>query len=137
MNKETAAIRSAQWRRIVDDCINREPGVSKRQWCQDNNIKFRSLMYWQRKFQLEAINQMSTTRIALPTPAAPADAPVFVDVTTQVGSAQKVSDSLPQEQEPISPAPELMIQAGGYRIYVNRSVREATLEKVIKVLAHA
>jgi undecaprenyl diphosphate synthase len=35
------------------------------------------------------------------------------------------------------PEPELMIQAGSYRIYVSSSLHESTLETVMRVLSHA
>ncbi len=66
MNKEVAAIHHAQWRKIVDDCINRKPGITKRQWCEDNGISIRSLMYWQRKFQLEELEQIDSSHSELP-----------------------------------------------------------------------
>ena len=54
MEQKAAEIRCEQWRRTVYECINRNSDISKRQWCKDNGIKYRSLMYWQHKFQQEA-----------------------------------------------------------------------------------
>lgn len=137
MNKEVVAIRHAQWRKIIDDCINRNPKTSKRQWCKTKGISFRSLMYWQRKLQLEAIDQMRSSQSPVPIQTMPADVPVFVDVTAQVESLQENHRSNSREPEPVTLAPELMIQAGSYRIYVNSSLQEATLKKVMRVIGHA
>ena len=57
MNKKVAEIRRQQWFRTVHKCINRDPRISKRQWCEKNGIKIRSLMYWQRKLQMEALEK--------------------------------------------------------------------------------
>ena len=43
----------------------------------------------------------------------------------------------PQNAEPLPLAPELMIQAGSYRIYVNGSIQETTLETVLRVIRDA
>ena len=62
MDQKVTEIRYEQWRRTVSECINRKAGISKRQWCDENGIRYRSLMYWQRKFQQEAIERMSPSR---------------------------------------------------------------------------
>ena len=94
-------------------------------------------MYWQRKLQLEAIDQMRSSQSPVPIHTMPADVPVFVDVTAQVESLQENHRSNSREPEPVTLAPELMIQAGSYRIYVNSSLQEATLKKVMRVIGHA
>ena len=66
MNQKAALIRADQWRKTVYECINRDPKLSKRQWCQENGVKFRSLMYWQHKFQMEAIQLMESLEVSLP-----------------------------------------------------------------------
>jgi hypothetical protein len=58
MDKKINDVRRDQWRRIVSECLSRDPGLSKAQWCKDNGIRIRSFMYWQRKFRLEAVEQM-------------------------------------------------------------------------------
>ena len=137
MNKKVAAVRSEQWRKIVFECINRDPSLSKRRWCENNGIKFRSLMYWQRKFQMEALDQVGNGRRELPASKEQTAPPAFVDVTEQLKSVPEEPKVLSSEQEPFIPVPELMIQAGTYRIYVNTSIHEDTLEKVLRVIRHA
>lgn len=135
MDNKVAAIRSDQWRKTVYECINRDPKLSKRQWCQENGIKYRSYMYWQRKFQQEAIIQMETHKDVYPDRTA--IVPAFVDMTAQLNALQSGKDSVPAETDPEPLAPELMIRAGSYRIYVNRSIQESTLETVMKVIGNA
>ena len=85
MDKEANAVRKEQWRRIVNDCINRDPQISKRRWCEENGIKFRSFTYWQHKFRKEALDQMDIPQPAAPAVTSPALAPAFVDVTAPTG----------------------------------------------------
>ncbi len=51
MTQEALDVSAEQRRRIVCECINRDPEISKRQWHRENSIRYRSLMYWQHKFQ--------------------------------------------------------------------------------------
>lgn len=137
MDKKINDVRRDQWRRIVSECLSRDPGLSKAQWCKDNGIRIRSFMYWQRKFRLEAVEQMDNRQNTLPPRAAGTCLPAFADVTEQIEALQ--ADPAASLQSPgASPAaPELMIQTGPYRIYVNGSVQVTTLEKVLRVISHA
>ena len=136
MDQKVTEIRNEQWRRTVYACINRDPKISKRQWCKDNGIKIRSLMYWQRKFRLEALAQMENSKAALSVRTAGYSVPVFADVTEKLEEIQ--SDKVKQNfQDSLTMPPELMIQTGSYQIYVNGSIQMTTLEKVIRVISLA
>lgn len=137
MNQKVAAVRTEQWRQMVYDCINRDPKITKLQWCEENGIKIRSLMYWQRKFQLEALDKIENNDTILPVRSSGANTPAFVDMTTQMEKLQgkQRTDSLGPDT--MASAPELVIHAGSYKIYVNSSVREATLETVMRVISRA
>ena len=136
MDQKVAEIRNEQWRRTVYECINRDPNTSKRQWCEDNGIKFRSLMYWQRKFRLEALAQIGSNDAALPARTGEACVPVFADVTDKLEQLQTDQESR-NYPGVLTMAPELMIQAGSYQIYVNGSIQMTTLEKVMRVISRA
>ena len=137
MDKEANAVRKEQWRRIVNDCINRDPQISKRRWCEENGIKFRSFTYWQHKFRKEALDQMDIPRPAAPAVTSPALAPAFVDVTAKYEALQPLQEKTLQRQENFHVSSELMIQVGDIQIYDNGSVQRSTLEKVMKVISHA
>lgn len=137
MDKEANAVRKEQWRRIVNDCINRDPQISKRRWCEENGIKFRSFIYWQHKFRNEALEQMDALQAAVPAVTASALAPAFVDVTAKYEDLQSVQEETSQRQGNFPASTELMIQVGDLQIYVNGSVQMSTLEKVMKVISHA
>lgn len=135
MDKEANAVRKEQWRRIVNDCINRDPQISKRRWCEENGIKFRSFIYWQHKFRNEALEQMDALQAAVPAVTASALAPAFVDVTAKYEDLQSVQEETSQRQGNFPASTELMIQVGDLQIYVNGSVQMSTLEKVMKVMS--
>ena len=136
MDQKVAEIRIKQWRKTVYDCINRDPKISKLQWCEDNGIKIRSLMYWQRKFRLEALEQMKNNKAALPARTTEACVPVFADVTEKLDEIQADRESL-KYPDGLAMTPELMIQTGPYQIYVNGSIQMTTLEKVMRIISRA
>ena len=58
-------------------------------------------------------------------------------MTDQLEAIRAEQGSVSTELETTPLAPELMIQAGPYRVYVNSSIREATLETVMRVISRA
>lgn len=137
MDLRVAAIRSEQWRKTVYECVNRSPYVSKKQWCRENAVNYRSLMHWQRKFQLEAIDLMDSCKASLPDTPAAAGVPAFADMSSQLEALRSEQEPSLRGEVPVAPAPELVIQTGAFRIYVNSSVQETTLATVMKVIRHA
>ena len=137
MNKKVANVRAEHWRQTVYECLNRDPKLSKKQWCQENGIYYRSFMYWQRRFQLEAIDLMENHETTLPIKQDPVSVPVFADMTPHLEALQTEQESTSEEPESVPLAPELMIQAGDFRIYVNGSIQESTLKTVMRVIRHA
>ena len=127
-----------QWRQIVAGCSSRDPRISKLQWCETNGISFRRLMYWQRKFRLEALEQREDSIHAdLLAGTNHTSAQAFVDVTPQYKAMQTNPPIDPARTETVSFAPELVILAGPYRICVSGSVQTATLEHVLRAIRHA
>jgi len=66
MNQKVTAVRVENWRKTIYECIHRDPKISKKQWCRKNGIYYCSLMYWQRKFQMEAFDLMENHETTLP-----------------------------------------------------------------------
>ena len=137
MNKGVVTVNHEQWRRTVYECIHCDSKRSKRQWCEENGIRYRSFLYWQKKFQKEAISQIEKQKDELSVGADSAVVPKFVDLTSHLRALQSDQASIPGEAEHAGLAPEVMIQAGSYRIYVSGSVHADTLETVMKVIGHA
>lgn len=136
MNQKVAAVRAEHWRQTIYECLNRDPKLSKKQWCLENGVYYRSLMYWQRRFQTEALDLMENHDTVLPVKQDSFNAPAFADMTPQLKALQ-AEQPVPAVAEPLPGAPELMIQAGSYRIYVNASIQETTLETVLRVIRDA
>ena len=137
MNQKVAAVRAEHWRQTIYECLNRDPKLSKKQWCRENGVYYRSLMYWQRRFQMEALDLMENHDAALPVKQDSFSAPAFADMAPQLKALRAEQEPVPAPADPLPLAPELMIQAGSYRIYVNGSIQETTLETVLRVIRDA
>lgn len=49
MDNHTQDIRIAQWSSIIQQCNT--SGITKKQWCQDNNVNEKQFYYWQRRIR--------------------------------------------------------------------------------------
>ena len=127
MDKETYTARREQWFGIIEACNGRESGVSKKQWCESNGITVRQLYYWERIFRQETSQGEDTMN-----PAAEISGKgEFVDITDLCGKDPLVLEKRPEF------SPQVMIQVGAYQIYVNGSIRDETLNTVLKAVSYA
>ncbi len=138
MNTKSHAARVAQWIPIINACDSRDAGVTKKEWCEQHNIKLKSLEYWQRTVRNEALEKASEVTTDN------AGAGGCFDITDQLLQAPTALSVLTSAQQdvpitqPFSPATsELVIQADIYLVYVNETVREKTLRTVLRALKDA
>lgn len=144
MDKSSSQIRRENWRRIIQECNNREPGITKKDWCRSNDITVKSFYYWQRQFRNEAA-----------VAAASAGSAPFYDITghletggtetfpisglreTPTGAA--VQETTPQDIPGTVPfpVPGVIVQAGECRVYVTDSAKRSTFRMVMEVLLNA
>ena len=55
MRKEIHQSKCEEWEKLIDQWIG--SGLSKKQWCNENNINVRQLRYWQRVLKREVTGQ--------------------------------------------------------------------------------
>lgn len=144
MDRISSQIRRENWRRIVQECNSREPGITKKDWCRSNDISIKSLYYWQRQFRNEAA-----------VAAASAGSASFYDITGHLEageSAAATAGELRVSSEPASmqgmstqaipgtvpfPVPGIVVQTGDCRVYVTDSAKRSTFRMVMEVLRNA
>lgn len=144
MDHISTQIRRENWRRIVQECNNREPGITKKEWCQSNGISVKSLYYWQRQFRNEAV-----------VTAASAGQASFYDITShleadgtaavmaterRVPSASVTAQDIGTQDIPGAvpfPISGIVVQTGECRVYVTDSARRSTFRMVMEVLRNA
>ncbi|MGN0263706.1 MAG: IS66 family insertion sequence element accessory protein TnpA [Oliverpabstia sp.] len=81
MDQEVNIIRIENWKRLILEANN--SGLSKTEWCRQNNISSKTFFYWQRKVRLmEARKALSSSELpSVSTGQKAAISPDFVDMT--------------------------------------------------------
>ena len=143
MRKEIHQSKCEEWEKLIDQWIG--SGLSKKQWCNENNINVRQLRYWQRVLKREVTGQNDLDN----------SGGQGCDTNEPADTASLVSPSggfyeMPSSRQPNSKhrvisddceteclCTELVIRRNGYCIEINAGVSRNTLELVLAVLADA
>ena len=134
MDKKALAVRTAQWRQIVDEC-NRST-LCKTEWCRKNGIRFRSLMYWQKKFRDQELlaREAGAGNLSNSKDIVPLNTAAFVDVTDRLLSGDPANPGSDRHPVCESGSSAIMIRTGCYQVYLNGEVSEKPLRTVMRVL---
>lgn len=81
MDQEVNIICTENWKRLIMEAYR--SGLSKSEWCRQNDINIKMFFYWQRKIRLmEAEKVLSSSELPAVCPEQKtATAPAFVDMT--------------------------------------------------------
>ena len=137
MDQEVNIIRIENWKRLILEANN--SGLSKTEWCRQNNINIKTFFYWQRKVRLmEAQKALSSSELpSVSTGQKAAISPDFVDMTHLYKETTAPTESVPSGNSQSGFAPQLMLLADQYRILIGEDVREQTLSTVLRAIKHA
>lgn len=137
MDQEVNIIRIENWKRLILEANN--SGLSKTEWCRQNNISSKTFFYWQRKIRLmEAQKALSSSELpSVSTGQKTAISSDFVDMTHLYKETTAPTESVPSGNSQSGFAPQLMLLANQYRILIGEDVREQTLSTVLRAIKHA
>ena len=137
MDQEVNIIRIENWKRLILEANN--SGLSKTEWCRQNNISSKTFFYWQRKVRLmEAQKALSSSELpSVSTGQKTAISSDFVDMTHLYKETTAPTESVPSGNSQSGFAPQLMLLADQYRILIGADVREQTLSTVHRAIKHA
>ena len=137
MDQEVNIIRIENWKRLILEANN--SGLSKTEWCRQNNISSKTFFYWQRKVRLmEAQKALSSSELpSVSTGQKTAISSDFVDKTNKYKETTAPTESVPSVNSQSGFAPEIMLLADQYRILIVEDVREQTLSTVLRAIKHA
>ena len=137
MDQEVNIIRIENWKRLILEANN--SGLSKTEWCRQNNISSKTFFYWQRKVRLmEAQKALSSSELpSVSTGQKTAISSDFVDMTHLYKETTAPTESVPSGHSQSGVAPQLMLLADQYRILIGEDVREQTLSTVLRAINHA
>ena len=137
MDQEVNIIRIENWKRLILEANN--SGLSKTEWCRQNNISSKTFFYWQRKVRL-LVAQKALSSSELPSVSTGQKTAIssdFVDMTHLYKETTAPTESVPSGNSQSGFAPQLMLLADQYRILIGEDVREQTLSTVLRAIKHA
>ena len=122
MDKTTYAVRLQQWSEIIQAQLS--SGMSKKDWCQENNVSEKQFYYWQRKVRRELYEAQAGALV----PGGSRSCASLVE--------------LPVYQQSVSPAavgfrPDAVIAVGNVTIGIKENTSEALLMNIGKMIRHA
>ena len=127
MDRKTSSYRMAYWKKIVLEANS--SGMLKKDWCSQNGISTKSFYYWQKR-----IRESEGLPVALQAVDSPSDKEsTFFEVPSACISSYEVSGSTPTP----SPDIDMVLQAGGYRLYIGPRTSEQTLRMALSVIRNA
>lgn len=137
MDQEVNIIRIENWKRLILEANN--SGLSKTEWCRQNNISSKTFFYWQRKVRLmEAQKALSSSELpSVSTGQKAAISPDFVDMTHLYKETTAPTENVPSGNSQSGFAPQLMLLADQYCILIGEDIREQTLSTVLRAIKHA
>ena len=128
MNQKTRSNREAYWNKIVLEANS--SGMLKKDWCSQNGISIRRFYYWQKR-----IRESKELPVTLRTddPSSNKEGGFFEVPSTCISDSQAAigADLAP------SPDIDMVLQAGGYRLYIGPRTSEQTLRMALSVICHA
>ena len=137
MDPKIKAIRREKWFRII--IAANSSGMPKKEWCKEHNVSTKTFYHWQKVIRSEEADRFQQAlQIAADAPQqlpSQRTASDFAVVYEQSGSDMTRSEEFSAPQSHLQP--EMMLQAGEYQLFIGSGVREATLQTVLRVIAHA
>ena len=108
MDQEVNIIRIENWKRLILEANN--SGLSKTEWCRQNNISSKTFFYWQRKVRLmEAQKALSSSELpSVSTGQKTAISSDFVDMTHLYKETTAPTESVPSGNSQSGFAPQLI-----------------------------
>ena len=130
MDPRVKELRLMRWKEIIVACNT--SGMKKKEWMEANHINSKSFYRMQKEIREYELEKMPLPRLSEMNSESPQQ---FVDTTTIVKGLDTNRASMDRAGEKL--APEVMLQAGPYNLYIGSGVTEATLATVLKVIGHA
>ena len=146
MDKDVRAVRINHWKELVMKACS--SGISKTEWCRENNVNLRKFFYWQgviRKQELQSINGVVDESGSIPmiSPGAATHHPAICEnssfVELPIPPVETKTSEEPVPVQTSSPrldclTPDIMIQTKGYQLFIGDNVSERTLRTVLKAI---
>ena len=115
MDKITHEIRKTNWTKLIQTCLS--SGLSKRQWCLQNQVDEKQFYYWQRKLREDAYAEQTNV--------------MPMELTTSF-----VEVPVPEVKKPLCVNASAQIHIGGCTIEIADSASDAFLHRLLGALSY-
>lgn len=122
MDNSTYNVRLEQWTSLVQSCS--DSGLTKAEWCRQNNIKIKTYYYWQRRVRKHALMLQGVS--------ADSDMPL-----TEVGFRGSLTGYLSTEESPQRFQPDMILRHRTMTIEISNTASDRLLSLVAKVTSYA
>ena len=122
MDKTTHAVRLQRWTEIIQTQL--ASGMSKRDWCRENNVPEKQFFYWQRKVRQELYEAQAGKLIS----GGSINSPALVEVPIIRPQASPATASF---------MPDAVIAVGNVTVGIKENISEALLMSIGKMIRHA
>lgn len=116
MDKITHEVRLANWTNLIQDCLS--SGLSKKQWCLENQVNEKQFYYWQRRVREEVYKEQVSA-------AEPKQVTTFVEVPP-----------LSKLEKPLLSNPSAQIRVNGCTIEIADSASDIFIRRLLGALAY-
>ena len=123
MDRSMHEIRMANWKGVIQQCLNRPADQTAKQWLAENGISPKKYYYWQRKIRKYAVAEMKP---ALPRTEVPQE--------QEISLAEISLESLGSSSDAV---PAVTIRTERSTIEITTAVSESAMIELIKAVSHA
>lgn len=134
MDKKITEIRMQQWFERIQTWG--ASGLSKKQWCAENNISLRMFYYWQNRIRLKLYDDMAGQKETAITMRG-ANLPEAVPRALVESSFAEIPLSPMGAGNPDGFRPNIVVKAGGITIELSDDAAKSLLESIGEAIRHA
>ena len=124
MDKSTHAVRLEQWTKLVQCCA--DSGLTKKEWCIQNNIKLKTYYYWQRRVRNHALTLKTV---------GPDSDTVFTEV--KLRGADQADSSVSEDAAAQDFRADVVIRSRTLTIEISNTASDRLLSVIGKVAVYA
>ena len=122
MDKTTHAVRLQQWSEIIQAQL--ASGMSKRDWCRENNVPEKQFFYWQRRVRKE-LYEVQTGKLV---PSGSTNDLALVEVPLAPSQTSLATAGF---------VPDAVIAVGNVTVGIKENISETMLMSIGKMIRHA
>lgn len=124
MDQITHEMRLKNWTHVVEECNNRQQGVTVKQWLHDNDINEKVYYYWLRRVRQAAYDQMKAEQTGELT-VVPNNKVSYAEITLTGNTSSRTSN-----------VPAAVISAGNISIDISEQASEEFLIRLMRAMKH-